>query len=151
MTVDPFGPHAIAVVPVTVLAVVGSVLLHYESFALLSRRLGRMSLPVRRSRILLLMLALILLHVVEIWIFGFSYYVLAIGNDFGSSISDAGGLFDLVYYSANVYTTLGFGDLVPRGAIRFLTGTEAVTGFLLISWSASFTFLEMQRFWKQDD
>jgi len=99
----------------------------------------------------LLVLALILLHVVEIWLFGFCYFVLAIGNDFGSSISDAGGLLDLVYYSATVYTTLGFGDLVPRGAIRFLTGTEAITGFLLISWSASFTFLEMQRFWKQDD
>jgi hypothetical protein len=29
-----------------------------------------------------------------------------------------------------------------------MTGTEALTGFLLITWSASFTFLEMQRFWK---
>jgi hypothetical protein len=151
VTFDPFGPHSIAVVLVTVCAVVGSVLLHYESFELLSRRLGRMHLPLRRSRILLLMLALILLHVVEIWLFGLSYYLLAGGDDFGSSVSNAEGLLDLVYYSATVYTTLGLGDLVPRGAIRFLTGTEAITGFLLISWSASFTFLEMQRFWKQDD
>jgi len=151
VTVDPFGPHALAVVFVTGLVVLACVLLHYEAFAVLSRRLGRMHLRVRRGRVMLLMLALVVLHVAEIWIFGLAYFVLAAGNDFGSSISDAGGLLDLVYYSATVYTTLGFGDMVPHGAIRFLTGTEAITGFLLISWSASFTFLEMQRFWKQDD
>ena len=67
------------------------------------------------------------------------------------SVSAASGLLDFVYFSATVYTTLGFGDLVPTGAVRFLAGTEAVTGFLLISWSASFTFLEMQRFWKQEE
>jgi hypothetical protein len=151
VTPDPFGPHALAVVLVTGVLVVACVLLHYEAFSLLSRSLGRMHLHVRRRRILLLMLALVVLHVAEIWLFGSGYYLLSVGNDFGSSVSDAGGLLDLVYYSATVYTTLGFGDLVPRGAIRFLTGTEAITGFLLISWSASFTFLEMQRFWKQDD
>jgi hypothetical protein len=34
------------------------------------------------------------------------------------------------------------------GAIRFLAGTEALTGFVLVTWSASFTFVEMQRFWR---
>jgi hypothetical protein len=47
------------------------------------------------------------------------------------------------------FTTLGLGDLVPVGAVRFMTGTEALTGFVLIAWSASFTFVEMERFWKQ--
>ena len=47
-----------------------------------------------------------------------------------------------------VYTTLGFGDLVPLGPIRHMTGSESVAGLVLITWSASFTFLEMQRFWK---
>ena len=40
--------------------------------------------------------------------------------------------------------------MIPLGAIRFLAGTESLTGFLLITWSASFTCLEMQRFWKTD-
>jgi hypothetical protein len=128
VTADPFGPHAIAVVFVTVLAVLGSVPLRHEMFSLRWRRLGRRRLPARRSRIPSLMLALVLLQVVEIWISGFSHDV-----------------------PASVYTTLGFGDLAPRGAIRFLTGTGAISGFLLISWSASFTVLEMQRFCKQDD
>ncbi|RZA02340.1 MAG: two pore domain potassium channel family protein, partial [Moraxellaceae bacterium] len=46
------------------------------------------------------------------------------------------------------FTTLGLGDITPVGAIRFLAGTEALTGFVLVTWSASFTFVEMQRFWK---
>lgn len=151
MNHDPFGPHALAVVCVTGLVVLLCVLLHYEVFALLTRRLGRMRLQVRRRRILVLMYALLALHVAEIWLFGMAYELLAQGRELGSGVSAAAGLLDLVYFSASVYTTLGFGDLVPTGAIRFMTGTEAITGFLLISWSASFTFLEMQRFWKSDD
>ena len=58
------------------------------------------------------------------------------------------GFLDSVYFSAVCYTTLGLGDIVPSGAIRFLVGTEALTGFVLITWSASFTFVEMQRFWR---
>lgn len=54
---------------------------------------------------------------------------------------------DYVYFSAITYTTLGYGDLVPTGPIRFLTGTEALIGLMLITWSASITFLEMQRHW----
>ena len=56
-------------------------------------------------------------------------------------------LFDYMYFSSTVYSTLGFGDIVPVGEIRALTGIEAVSGLVLITWSASFTFLEMQRHW----
>lgn len=55
-----------------------------------------------------------------------------------------------MYFSAITYTTVGFGDFVPTGPVRFLAGTEALTGFLLITWSASFTFLEMRRYWGRD-
>lgn len=44
--------------------------------------------------------------------------------------------------------SLGLGDLIPSGAIRFLTGMAALSGFMLMFWSASFTFIEMQRFWR---
>ena len=59
-------------------------------------------------------------------------------------------LFDAVYFSATAYTTLGLGDLSPVGAIRMLAGMESVTGLLLITWSASFTYLEMSRLWTDD-
>jgi len=30
-----------------------------------------------------------------------------------------------------------------------MTGTESLIGFLLITWSASFTFFEMERYWRK--
>ena len=48
-----------------------------------------------------------------------------------------------------VYTTVGFGDIVPEGALRMITMSEALSGLSLITWSASFTFLEMQRLWRR--
>jgi hypothetical protein len=36
---------------------------------------------------------------------------------------------------------------VPQGAIRIMVGPQALLGFVLITWSASFTFIEMQRYW----
>ena len=67
-------------------------------------------------------------------------------------ISGAAGapFFDAIYLSAETFSTVGFGDLAPSGAIRFLCGTEALTGFILITWSASFLFLEMQQFWRKE-
>ena len=47
--------------------------------------------------------------------------------------------------------TLGLGDLSPVGTVRLLAGTESLTGLLLITWSASFTYLEMSRMWARDD
>ena len=39
-------------------------------------------------------------------------------------------------------------DAYLSGPIRFVCGNEALTGLVLITWSASFTFLEMERFWR---
>jgi hypothetical protein len=39
------------------------------------------------------------------------------------------------------------GDIQPHGDLRFLTGIESLTGLVLITWTASFLFVEMQRFW----
>ena len=58
-------------------------------------------------------------------------------------------LLDAVYLSAVTFTTVGFGDVAPVGPIRFLSGTMALTGFVLVTWSASFTYLEMERFWRR--
>jgi hypothetical protein len=63
--------------------------------------------------------------------------------------ADPLGLLDAVYLAAGTYTTVGFADLVPVGPIRFLAGTMALTGLVLITWSASFTYLEMERFWRR--
>jgi hypothetical protein len=139
--------HSLAVVGATGCAVLACILLHYEALDWLTRALLTMHTRVRRRRILLMMFGLLTLHVAEIWIFGVGYFYMASAPELSSVVGAQNTLLDMVYFSAVVYSTLGLGDLLPTGAIRFMAGTEALTGFLLISWSASFTFLEMQRFW----
>lgn len=90
------------------------------------------------------------LHVVELWIFGLTAWGLLKLPDTGTVAGvHALGLFDAVYLSVTTYTTLGYADLMPGGPIRFLEGTIALTGFVLIAWSASFTYLEMSRDWRE--
>ncbi len=96
-----------------------------------------------------MVLGLFLAHVVEIWLFGVLSWLLGNleggGTITGQSLS---GLPDYVYFSAVTYTTLGYGEVYPVGPMRFIFGTEALIGFMLITWSASVTFLQMQRFWR---
>ncbi|MGA9423117.1 MAG: ion channel [Rhodanobacteraceae bacterium] len=149
----PYGNWGIdlAVVGATVLAVALCVLIHYEALSLLSRHLGHLGVR-RRRRVLYGIFGVLAVHVVEIWIFGMAYFLLllagsAFGNIHGLATTS---LFDHVYFSAVTYTTVGFGDVIPAGPVRFLAGTEALCGFVLITWSASFTYLEMDRFWRHD-
>ncbi len=136
-----------AVVLATFAAVAAVVLLHYEGLVVLSTRLARRN-GQRRRKVLYAITAILILHIVEIWIFGLTCWLLMMWPDCGH-ITGSGNLhlFDAVYLSAVTYATVGFGDLAPIGAVRFLIGTEALAGFVLITWSASFTYLEMAHFW----
>ena len=136
-----------AVVVVTAIAVCICVLLHYGILNILSRRLARLQGQHRR-RVLFGIFGVLSVHIAEIWIFGLTFTLLSAWQATGSLRGIAGDLFDYVYVSAMTFTTVGAGDAYLIGPIRFLAGTEALTGLVLITWSASFTFLEMQRFWR---
>lgn len=136
---------------VTAAAVVACVMVHYEGLRLLSDKLPT---PRRhhRRRIIFLILSLLILHVIEIWIFGSAYYLLLHREGFGEIVGSTGPSFvDCIYFSASVFTTVGFGDLYPTGPIRTMTGTQGVAGLTLITWSASYTFVEMLKRWNGDD
>ncbi len=136
------------VVAATVVIVSLYVLLHYEALQWLSERLRRLSTQ-RRRKVLYGVYALLVIHVAEIWLFGVGLWLLmgVPGAGHIAGLPQA-GLLDSIYLSAATFTTVGFGDLAPVGPIRFLVGTEALTGFVLITWSASFTFIEMETFWR---
>lgn len=143
----------LSVVASTTGAVALCVLVHYEGLLLTSRGLQRIG-GQQRVKVLYGIFSMLALHVVEIWIFGLVIWSLlhwpACGHIVSAAAAGPGviGLLDSVYLSAITYTTVGFGDVVPVGPIRFLTGMEALTGFVMIGWSASFTYLEMERFWR---
>ena len=138
------------VVVATALAVGVVVLVHYEGLSLMSRWLAGRHESQRRRKVLYGIFGVLALHVVELWIFGITAWgVLQAPNTGSVAGVHVLGLLDAVYLSATTYTTLGFGDLTPVGPIRFLAGMIALTGFVLITWSASFTYLEMSRDWSE--
>ena len=73
----------------------------------------------------------------------------------GASVLDAVALvgtdqqsfYDCLYFSFATYTTVGFGDIVAEGSVRYVAGVESLVGFVLITWTASYLFLEMQTIW----
>jgi hypothetical protein len=138
------------VMAATVTAVLLSVLVHYEGLVITQRRIAREHLR-RRLKVLHAVSLLILLHAVEVWIFGMFFFLLLLWPDCGRLLGqDTIHFLDYIYFSAMCYTTVGFGDISPLGPIRFLAATEALTGLVLITWSASFTYLEMERFWRSE-
>lgn len=143
-------PVRLSVVAITVAVIVASVLLHYEGLSYLQRHLGHVHLGPRRSRVLVGIICVLLMHAIEITFFAGGY----VGVHAIDGAGAIGGMphpefLDLMYFSAITYTTVGYGDLVPVGALRFIAAVESLAGFVLVSWSASFTYLVMERFWGQ--
>ena len=126
------------------------VLLHFEVLRLMIAGLKRFAFSPRVG-ILSVIFGLLAVHLVEIAIFGVAGGVLthwhgpAIGGLTGNY---TGSTLDVFYFSAAVYTTVGFGDITPVGPMRILVCIEALAGLVLITWSASFTFLVMQGYWR---
>ena len=132
----------ISVLAVALVAV--CVTIHYETL----RGLSSIAHQPGRHRwlVLISMYGALTAHIVEIWVFAGGYWLaeqLGLGRI--DTIKDP---FDYIYYSSMVYTTVGFGDLIPSAGMRLLTSAEALAGLALITWSASFTYLQMQRLWR---
>lgn len=129
-------------------AVIGiAVLIHYEALYRLALWLPKFGIAPR-FRVLFGILGAFCAHVLEIWLFAFAYFLLlqwegmgTLGGNFNGSILDCS------YFSFSNYTSLGYGDIEPFGNIRFLSVLEALTGLILIGWTASFMYIEMQKFW----
>jgi len=147
--VNPLTNPANWLTVLTTFAIVALVIgLHYEVLRGCIRFLPSVS-HQRRRRVVILIFVILITHAAEIWLFAFGYYGLLRFDMFGEIAGNVAivDLIDHAYFSGMVYTTVGFGDLVPAGPIRFMAGMEALTGLVMITWSASFTFLEMQRDW----
>lgn len=124
-----------------------AVIIHYESLRAISTFTSDLTIP-HRALSLVVIAGVLLAHLIEICLFAVGFFLLHAHLGVGSIAGHfAGSALDYFYFSATTYSTLGVGDLFPTGAIRLVAGLEALTGFVLIGWSASFTYLSMQRSW----
>lgn len=133
----------------TVILVLTCILVHYETLRVTSDHLLPILTIPPRPRIVVVMAAVFFAHTVEVWIFAVAYYVLGNHFDIGSVAGIGENDFSkLLYFSTETYTSLGFGDVYPLGGFQLVAGVEALLGLLMIGWSASFTYLQMLRFWE---
>ncbi len=135
---------------IAVILIVLTVVIHYEALRLMSDHLEQLRLPFRvRLRLVIVMLAIVVAHIAEMLFFAAGLYLASSVFGLGQLGGVAEGTFDdFLYFSVTNYTTLGVGDIYPTGALRVIAGIESLLGLLMITWSASFTFIYMERFWR---
>ena len=132
-------------VTVTALLILFAVGIHYEILSLTSNGIQRIKLT-HRIRVAVVVLAALGAHFLEVILFAIGWQILLVAGVARLSIEDPTFL-EILYFSSETYTSLGFGDIVPIGHAGLLAGIEALTGLVLIAWAASFTYFEMRAFW----
>ena len=139
----------ITVILVNLFVIGVAVMIHYEFLHQVTLLMPRVRIP-HRFRIVMGVFVALTAHAVEVWIFAVSFFLMHKAEGWGHLEGNfAGTLLDCVYFSFTTYTTLGTGDIVPHGDLRYLTGLESLTGLVLITWTASFLYLEMTRYWDE--
>ena len=136
-----------AILTLSLLLVAVTVIVHYEFLRGISGLTGRLSIP-DRAQILVIIAGVLVAHLVEVTLYAAAY--LAVENWMALGRIDGeieGSVLDVFYFSITTYTTLGVGDVHPRGYLRLIAGFESLNGLVLIGWSASFTYLEMGLLW----
>ena len=110
------------------------------------------TLPIKhRLRIVLCVVGALADHAVEVWVFVYAYYFVHQADGWGKLQGNLEGtLLDCVYFSFTTYTTFGDEDIEPIGLLRYLIGIESLTGLALITWTDSFLYYEMQRYWNNN-
>lgn len=127
--------------------VAGTVLIHYELLRLATGLLPRLTMPAR-TRMIVVIAAMLFAHMIEILLYAAAFYAMHGHFGLGQIAGEMeGGFRDFFYFSMTTYTTLGIGDLFPKGPIRIVAGVEAFNGLVLIGWSASYAYFAMRKLW----
>jgi hypothetical protein len=129
---------------------IATTFVHYEVLRLLSVGLPALHIQAR-PKLIVVILGTSIAHAAEILLYGLAFYLLA--SYFGEgTLGDPAHLSfaRCLYFSAETYSSLGYGDIVPTGDLRLLAGMEALNGLLLIGWTGSYTYIAMARLWGDD-
>lgn len=133
-------------IPVSAVLVICTIVFHYEVLRALSAYLPNMGVPIR-ARVLIVVGICFAAHVLEVLFYALAFWGIHRLGWGGIGGSVEGNFGDYLYFSASSYSTLGFGDIAPTGALRLVAAIEALNGLFLVAWSTSFTYLAMERLW----
>jgi hypothetical protein len=132
---------------VALLMIVLTVLLHYEILRGTSLLMPHLRIPPR-SRIIVVIMAAFVAHLLQIGLYAAAFFAMQHWLDLGGLAGEVEGTaLDFFYFSTTNFTTLGVGDLHALGPMRIVAAIQSLNGLVLIGWSASFTYLAMEKFW----
>jgi len=130
------------------LLIAATIFIHYETLRMASLSASGLNAHPR-MRMWMMLSAALLSHLIHIALYAVGFVLLehnfALGTIAGP---DSGSYDDAFYFSITSYTTLGIGDIYPTGQVRLLSGIEALNGLVMVTWTASTTYLHMERFWQ---
>lgn len=137
------------IVPLTVAALLIAMCLylHFNVLRLIARKMSKIQVG-NRNPMLVVMTFIFLTHLLEIILFAVGFWIMKMAGTGDLAGAHTSSVADYFYFSVASYTTLGIGDITPTGSMRLVAGIEALTGLLLIAWSASFTYLTMEQIWR---
>ncbi|GHA14996.1 metal transporter [Devosia pacifica] len=125
-----------------------SLILHYQAMILTRGWLQGSGLQ-RQAGTLIGMAVLTVAQLLSVGLYALAYHI-AESAGWGSLAGEIEGTpLDQFYFSLMSYTTLGVGDIYPLGALRIISGIEALNGFALIGWTASFAYTLMRDGWER--
>ena len=141
----------VSLITITIIAI--CCLISYEIMRATWKVLPKLEL-IPHFRVLVIIAPIFLTHIIDIWIYAITYFTVENFTAVGAvqGVAHTVGLtkesfLDCLYFSASTYTSLGFGDLIPTHHMRMLAAAEVLNGLVLIAWTASFTYLAMEKFW----
>lgn len=121
--------------------------IHAEGLSIIRLEIGRH--PVgERLRLIIVVSAAILLHMLEIGFYAAVIWMLNIVVDVGDIVGAREfSAMDYFYYSAQTFTSLGSGDLSATEGLRLIASIEPLNGLVLIAWTGAFTYWTMEHYW----
>ncbi len=129
----------------TAFAAIFSIGLHFTALLLTTKALANFHGAHPVSIVFSLLFAVVA-HLFEILIFALVLQFM-LSHDMIRFSINAPDFIDIFYFSGTTYTTVGYGDIVLIGAGRIIAVVESLMGLVLIAWTASFTYYEMNRKW----
>ena len=132
-----FVPTMLTQLAVATLMVTVTMMVHLVGITTLARLLRHDSTveehhehftPTVAMLVLGIVLALVMLHGIEIWLYAGLYLLLGAVADLETA----------VYFSTMTYAAIGFGDSEMARQWRLVSAIEGVNGVLLLGWSTAF-------------
>ena len=134
----PYAHHLVTAAALSLLMLAMTSALHHHALHSLAEATGGKRLS--RLGVVAFLVALVAVHLLQIGLYAGAYALGAQLLSLGRLGGPSGNALDYFYFAAETYSTLGYGDIVPVGALRLIASVESLNGLLLLAWSGSFLF-----------